>query len=360
MERRITFFNRKSSSHPAIKGGLTILFAAIALSGSAEEREVTVKNPKDGITLAGTLSAPSSSPKAAILLASGSGPQNRDEEIMGLKPFKVLSDSLTAAGYAVLRMDDRGTAGSGGDFQAATATDFIGDICASLSFLDSCYTSIPKGIIGHSEGGQLAIRIAAQAKNDSTSLSSSPDFIITLAAPSWRGDSLIMSQARALSTAMTGSWPGEAMQREILDIAQGPLPTSIASPLVYAIISKELGEAAQLPQVSKQINTQVSAVLSPYYREMLRYDPEDDIKAVDIPWLALNGDKDLQVLPDNLKTIAGQNPSASVVLLPGLNHLFQRASSRLPAEYPSAGQSPASGVTSAIITWLDSVTGKGK
>ncbi len=333
----------------AIKGWQAAVIAALSVSpvASAEEIEVAVTNHGDGTRLAGTLSTPATTPKCAILLATGSGPQNRDEEIMGLRPFKVLSDSLTEAGYAVLRMDDRGTAASGGDFKTATATDFIGDLRAGLSFLDSCYRSIPKGIIGHSEGGQLAIRIAADRSEGCN-----PDFIITLAAPAWRGDSLIMSQSRALSTAMTGTWPGEAMQRDILAIARGPLPYSVASPMVFSIIAKELGGAAQLPEVQRQLTGQVDAVLSPYYREMLRYDPESDIAAVSVPWLALNGDKDLQVVNANLSTISTLNPGASTTTVAGHNHLFQKATTGLPQEYPSLGQSPSPETISLILEWL--------
>jgi len=283
-------------------------------------------------------------PKAAIVLASGSGAQNRDEEIMGLRPFKVLSDSLTAAGYAILRMDDRGTAGSQGDFASALMDDLISDTAAGLSYLDSCYAGVPKGILGHSQGGIAAIRLAS---------STPPDFIITLASPAWSGDSLIMSQSRALSTTMTGSWPGESLQRNILDIAKGPLPSNVASPMIYALIAKEVGEVAGLPQVQSQLTAQVAAVVAAPYREMLRYNPATDIRAVKIPWLALNGDSDLQVLPGNLETISGLNSSATTLLLPSHNHLFQKATTGLPQEYPTLGQSPSTETISSIIEWLD-------
>lgn len=328
----------------------SVLFTLI-LTICAEERDVAILNEEAGITLAGTFATPDNTPsKAAVLLASGSGAQNRDEEIMGLRPFKVLSDSLTAAGYAVLRMDDRGTAQSEGVFESATATDFMSDLVAGLAWLDSCCQEIPIGIIGHSEGGQFAFRLAA--KNSSHA---PLDFIITLAAPAWRGDSLIMSQSKALSIAMTGSWPGEKLQRNILDIASGTLPASIASPMIYSLIATELGGAAQLPQVQQQVMAQVTAVLSPSYRELLRYDPEEDIKSVTIPWLALNGEKDLQVVPDNLLTISSLNPKTTTITLPNHNHLFQEATTGLPQEYPTLGQSPSSATISAIIKWLDNL-----
>lgn len=332
----------------------------------ALEREVSVSNTQCAILLAGTLAMPDSiAPKAAIVLASGSGAQNRDEEIAGLRPFKVLSDSIASAGYAVLRMDDRGTASSQGDFQSALMADLDSDIASGLAFLDSCCPGIPKGIIGHSQGGLNAIRLAASSGTTPTSgphtasathsLASKtmrPDFIVTLASPAWSGDSIIMSQSRALATAMTGNWPGETLQRKILDIAKGPLPATVASPLIYSMVTKELGDISAMPQVQQQVSAQVNAVTSAPYREILRINPEEEIRDVDIPWLALNGDRDLQVVVANLHTIQSLNPTATTKILPGHNHFFQVATTGLPQEYPSSGQSPSPTTIYTIISWL--------
>lgn len=345
-----------------------LLATMLPATAYALEHEVSVSNTQCGILLAGTLAMPDSiAPKAAIVLASGSGAQNRDEEIAGLRPFKVLSDSLASAGYAVLRMDDRGTASSQGDFQSALMVDLDSDIASGLAFLDSCCPGIPKGIIGHSQGGLNAIRLAASSGTTPTSgphtasathsLASKtmrPDFIVTLASPAWSGDSIIMSQSRALATAMTGNWPGETLQRKILDIAKGPLPTTVVSPLIYSMVTKQLGDISAMPQVQQQVSVQVSAVTATPYREMLRINPEAEIRNVAIPWLALNGDRDLQVLVSNLQTIQSLNPTATTIILPGHNHLFQEATTGLPQEYLTSGQSPSPATITAIISWLSS------
>lgn len=332
---------------------LLLIFSALRLE--AREQEVAIRNTAGGITLAGTLSTPENSViKGAVVLASGSGAQNRDEEIMGLRPFKVLADTLSAAGYAVLRMDDRGTADSEGDFQSSLLADFDSDIAAALSYLDSCCVGVPKGIIGHSQGGITAIRLAGAKSLRQVS----PDFIITLGVPAWKGDSLIMAQSRALSMAMTGNWAGEHLQRKILDIAQSSMTTTMASTLIYSMVAKEIGDLATHPKVQAQISAQVSAVTAPAYREMLRYDPQVDIRAVKTPWLAINGDRDLQVPPANLQVISSINPTAATLLLPGHNHLFQVSTTGLPQDYPYDGQSPSSDTLSAIIQWLDIQTNK--
>ena len=119
-----------------------------------------------------------------LVLASGSGQQNRDEEILGHKPFKRIAESLAERGYAVLRMDDRGIGVSEGKFDGAVNADFVSDIRAAVAFTDSLYPGVPKGVLGHSEGGTVAVRTAVADPLCS--------FIITLAAPAWQGDSIIM------------------------------------------------------------------------------------------------------------------------------------------------------------------------
>ncbi|MDE6062575.1 MAG: alpha/beta fold hydrolase [Duncaniella sp.] len=322
----------------------TFLFPAIAVTGA--EKEVEIINHHDGINLAGTLSTPDSvQPKAVIVLASGSGQQNRDEEMLGHRPFKAIADYLTANGYAVLRMDDRGIGGSGGDFHTATADDFLRDISVALAYTDSCFAGIPTGVIGHSEGGTIAIRSAATDVRC--------EFIVTLAAPAWEGDSIVMSQSRALATAMTGRWDGEKLQRSILDIAKSDTPLKQANTMIYMSLAESLGEQAKVSAVQQQLAAQVEGVLSPWYRSMLRYNPSDDIKVVNKPWLALNGSLDTQVLPGNLDTISELNPGAIIKLLPGHNHLFQRCKTGLVHEYENISEDISPETLEMITKWLD-------
>lgn len=311
-----------------------ILATLSAFSGLCAERDVTIHNRKAGITLGGTLAVPDqNAPSALFVLVTGSGAQNRDEEIMGHRPFKVISDALVSAGYGVLRMDDRGVGESGGNFSDALLADFADDALAGVDFMRETYPSTKTGILGHSQGGEIAIMAAAKEK---------VDFIVTLAAPAWKGDSLIMAQCRALAVASTGSWPNEKLQRNLLDIAMSDLPDFVAKPLLANEFFSVMGyELAKVSEVRDNIYRQVAPLLLPSYKELLRYDPTDDIVAVKVPWIALNGTLDLQVPVKNLDTISQLNPKATVVPVEGHNHLFQKAVTGLPDEYPTAGQTPS-------------------
>ncbi|MDE6134834.1 MAG: alpha/beta hydrolase, partial [Muribaculaceae bacterium] len=206
---------------------------------------------------------------------------------------------------------------------------------------------IPIGVLGHSEGGSVAIRLGAH----------NPlcEFIITLAAPAWRGDSIIMSQARALAENASGNWSAEnaTLQRRLLDICLSPIPSALARPVFISTMTKEAGSAGTLPQVQASIAASADAMLSKWYREFLRYDPSDDISSVRVPWLALNGDRDQQVVPENLETIRHLNPGASVRLIPMHNHLFQKCTTGSPAEYARITESISGETLAAIVEWLD-------
>ena len=326
-----------------------ILATLCALSASGfQQRDVKVDNRADRVCLAGTLTVPDSrQPKAAIVLASGSGAQDRDESILGHRPFKVIAEGLADRGYAVLRMDDRGVGESTGSRESVTTQSNVRDVESALAWLDSAFADVPKGLVGHSEGGLVAVSIASR----------NPvcRFIVTLAGPAWRGDSIIMSQARALSTMATGRWEGEALQRRLLDISMSDMPVYLAKPMAYGELSLQLGDMARMPQVQRQLSAQVDAILSPWYREFLRTDPAEAIKAVDVPWLALNGSKDMQVLVDNLNTIKQLNPKTDTRALSGLNHLFQKATTGSPAEYATIQDDFSPEVVAMIADWLDGV-----
>ncbi|MDE6120745.1 MAG: lysophospholipase, partial [Muribaculaceae bacterium] len=242
------------------------------MPATGAEQEFVVRNEAASVVLCGTLQTPDNvAPKALVVMASGSGQQNRDEEIFGHKIFKDIADRLSCSGYASLRLDDRGTGSSSGDFSKATTDDFTDDIACALKSVDSVFTDIPIGVLGHSEGGSVAIRLGAH----------NPlcEFIITLAAPAWRGDSIIMSQARALAENASGNWSAEnaTLQRRLLDICLSPIPSALARPVFISTMTKEAGSAGTLPQVQASIAASADAMLSKWYREFLRYDPSDDI-----------------------------------------------------------------------------------
>lgn len=332
---------------------LFVLCAASAIAAIAadfDEQELKVI-ADDGVEMGATLTIPSARvrPKAAIVLATGSGIQNRDEEVMGKTPFKTLAEFLSGAGYAVLRVDDRGFANSADAARATVDTD-MSDVASAVAVADALYDDIPVGIIGHSYGGNSAISNAVANPH--------VDFIVTLAATAWSGDSLIMSQSRTLSMQATGKWDGEELQRKLMSIAKSDLPNIPARMALMLAMNEAIGEASKLPMVQKQVESQINPLLSPWYRSMLRYDPAADIAKVEVPWLALNGSKDTQVLPDNLKTIEKLNTKADTHILEGHNHLFQQCVTGLPQEYATISGDISTETLSIILDWLEKTIGK--
>ena len=337
-----------------MKNKLLVLTSILCgvLGLQAKESEVSIAVPKDGITLGGTLSVPDGcEPRGAIIMASGSGAQNRDEEILGHKPFKLLSDSLTKAGFIVLRTDDRGVDASSGDLSKTSLDDLCEDIACQYAFIRQTYPDIPIGVLGHSQGGSLAIKTAA--KNGC-------DFIVTLGAPAWQGDSIVMAQSRAMAMAVTGRWDAEAHQRRLLDLAKSELPSTLVVPMLMGAMADAYGDAAKLPQVRQQIELAAKQMTSPSYRDILRYNPAADMAAITVPWLALNGGKDIQVPPGNLTTIRENNPQAHTVELEGHNHLFQECQTGGVDEYARLGQSPSDGTVKVILDWLSQTSFQGK
>lgn len=316
-------------------------------------RDVEVPAGAPGITLAGTLTLPDGETKlrGAVVLATGSGQQDRDETLMGHKPFKVIAETLSDAGYAVLRMDDRGVGGSGGDAASCTTGDFVGDILSGVSYVRTLYPDVPVGVLGHSEGGQIAVRAAVAEPKTA--------FIVTLGCPALKGDSLILSQMKALNLAMTGSETmfnrARPLQRDLLDIAMGPGLASVKQGAMAVRYGKDFPEQMAMPELREAVTKQLAAMTSPWYVAFLRYDPAADIAAVSVPWLALNGGRDLQVTPENLELIGKLNAGADTVLLERHNHLMQVCSSGLPDEYERISEDIDPEVVTKIVKWLDDV-----
>lgn len=336
-----------------LKAAISLILAAPMISVHAHStyaqnvssEEVAIINTTDSIKLAGTLTYPASGNlKAAIVLATGSGPQNRDEEMFGNRPFMTIANQLSDAGYAVLRMDDRGTAESEGDFASATTDDFLTDIASGLNWLKLKFPKTHCGVLGHSEGGSIAIK---EAVNDSLC-----KFIITLGAPAWPGDSIIMSQCRLIATATSGRWDGEKTQRDVLDIVKSSVNDISAKLALRVVLTQALGPQAAMPQMNSFIDKNVDILTSPWYRNMIKYNPAEDIANVRVPWLALNGSLDFQVLTENLKTIKALCPQAITVELQNHNHLFQECTDGTPDLYRINGDI-SSQTISTIRKWLD-------
>jgi len=318
------------------------------------DEDVTYENKIQNVTLAATFTVPQGKgPFSAVVLITGSGPQDRDETLLGHKPFLILSDYLTRHGIAVLRADDRGTAKSTGDFKTATTADFATDTEAGIAYLKTRPEVDPHkiGLIGHSEGAVIAPMIAAR----------NPDvaFIVMMAGSGVSGDQVLVAQREAIAVA-GGTKPEEAAkyaakEKEMLALIEAEkVPTEKDD----AALEKELREkmAGDVPE--SQIGLQIKLLTSPWFRYFLTYDPASALRKVTCPVLVLNGEKDKQVLPEqNLPPIrqaltqAG-NKHFEVDELPGLNHLFQTANTGSPTEYAGIEETMSPVALEKINTWI--------
>lgn len=332
--------------------------------------EVTFANEGAGLTLAGTLTRPrGEGPFAAAVLVSGSGPQDRDESLLGHRPFLVLADALTRRGVAVLRYDDRGFGKSTGDFGKATTADFVSDALAAVRYLRGReeVAGDKVGIIGHSEGGLVGPAAAAEAPGDVA-------FVVMMAGPGVPGDEIILHQ-QALISAAGGAEAADVetstkLMREVVGMVKGGSEASAIRERVAKLV-EEIKEA--LPEADRAalgeqsegsaLNAGLAEMTSPWFRYFLGYDPRPALGRVRCPVLAMTGEKDLQVDPEqNLPEIeralgAGGNERFRVVELPGLNHLFQPCESGSPAEYARIETTIDPAALELIGGWVVEVTG---
>lgn len=329
--------------------------------------EVTFENKTAGIKLAGTLTYPDAPGKfPAVVLVSGSGPQNRDEKLLGHKPFLVLADYLTRNGIAVLRYDDRGVGQSNGNFSAATTEDFTLDAIAAVEFLkkQEFIDTQKTGIIGHSEGGLVAPLAAVQSNNI--------NFIVLLAGPGLRGDSILILQSELIYRA--NGMKEEEIQRElrlarriynVILNEEDSARTKSNLQNILAEFYQSLDDSIKSKLGDKQqfIQMQTNQLLSPWFRFFIGYDPYPTLTKVKCPLLAINGENDLQVPADvNLKMIEkamkeGGNENYSVIKLSGLNHLFQKSETGSPNEYSKIEETFSSDAMKIIVEWIYKVTG---
>lgn len=313
------------------------------------EEQVAYENNSAGIKLAGTLTIPEGKgPFPAVLLITGSGPQDRDESLMGHKPFLVLSDFLTRRGIAVLRVDDRGVGQSGGNFGAATTADFATDVEAGVTFLKTRVEVNPRkiGLIGHSEGGVIAPMVAARDRDVA--------FIVMMAGTGVPGGDVILEQTRLILQADGASveeiQKDVSRERELLAMAKQETDG--------AALEKKARERLASTVPDAQLGAQIRMMSSPWFRYFVSYDPAPALREVKCPVLVLNGEKDLQVSPQqNLPPIrkaleeAG-NTRFEIVILPGLNHLFQTAKTGSPSEYTEIEETMSPVAMAKIAEWI--------
>jgi len=331
--------------------------------------EVTIYNRTEDFNLSGTLTHPEQDKlikTPCVILITGSGPQDRNEEILGHRPFLVLADQLTRSGYGVLRMDDRGTGKSEGVFNGATSKDFVTDIEAAIAFVKTLsYIDTQKIILmGHSEGGMIANMVAAKH----------PEVygVISLAGPGVLGSDLLKEQQVLISKAM-GASEKELKQIKSFSDSFYPLLTMDSMLLVKqkaelfltqfakGIKRKQLRESG-VKDRSTWVKMNSDAYINPWMIYFLNYNPKIDLEQLDCHYLALNGTTDLQVPSQmNLEAIARYcNPSAGKIkeikALDGLNHMFQPSATGSPNEYGLNEITFDNKAIQEILNFLDKIT----
>lgn len=324
--------------------------------------DITIQNTKANISLAGTLTFPKKEGKyPAVILITGSGPQNRDEEIFRHKPFLIISDYLTKNGIAVLRYDDRGTAKSTGNYKIATSLDFATDVKAAIKYLKT-RKEINKnqiGLIGHSEGGIIAPMVAVESKDIK--------FIVLLAGTGIRGDKLLLLQQKLIGNA-SGISDKELQKANLINKGAFDIVIKTNDKILLKIkltnyIKKALIDypESKLPPGMSQddfVKLQVNQLTSPWLKYFIIHDPAPILEKVKCPVLAINGEKDLQVPAKvNLKAIKqalekGGNKKITIKMLPGLNHLFQECKTGLPSEYGKIEQTFSPTALVEIKNWI--------
>jgi pimeloyl-ACP methyl ester carboxylesterase len=322
--------------------------------------DVSYKN--GDITLAGTLTIPQGKgPFPAALLLSGSGPQNRDEELVGHKPFLVVADFLTRAGIAVLRVDDRGVGGSSGQLIMSTTSDFADDALAGVRFLRARAEVNPKrvGLIGHSEGGLVAPLAASRSKDVA--------YIVLLAGTGVPGDEVLIRQnelmSRAAGVSEAAIQAGLAGQRAVLDLIKAGADSAALWEKGTELARMQMAALPDSVRPSREMADQMMAaqlggVTKPWFRFFVGYDPRPALRRVTVPVLVLNGELDLQVSPDqNVPEIEkalkeGGNRDVTVRRLRGLNHLFQQAKTGALREYSAIEETMNPAALETIRDWI--------
>jgi uncharacterized protein len=331
-------------------------------------REISIPNKKEKIQLHGTLTLPDTSGiHTLVILISGSGPQDRNEEIAGHKPFLVIADYLTRNGIAVFRYDDRGVGKSEGDYGAATTEDFMNDALSVVSYFKK-YPNINPGkigLMGHSEGGLVAMMAAAKNKNI--------PFIISLAGPGVTMVDLLLKQTEDIMRAARANEDFIELTRVInfqmynLALSQ-PNPDSLMNKMEI-IISEATAdfspeEAEKYGLTSKQLSASAIQLYTPWMRYFLAIKPSDYLRKIKCPVLALNGSLDIQVSADeNLDAInryltEAKNPHFRIVKIERLNHLFQYVEKGTLGEYMLTEETFNEKALMEILDFIKNLPGK--
>jgi len=322
-----------------------------------DDEEVVYENGWAAVKLVGTLTLPrTGGPFPAVLLIGGSGTDDRDNGFSH-RTFLVLADYLTRRGIATLRADKRGVWKSAGDFYTATTRDFADDALAGLAYLKTRKEINPAqiGIVGHSEGAMIAPMLASR----------SPDiaFIVMMAGAGVPLDKLLVTQKCLYAEAEGAGEQKLALLRDWYEryyaIAISEKDDALAEKKIRKMYADLTDEQKKILDWSgTKLNDEIKRVLSPWWRYLLAFEPKAFLTKVKCPVLAINGQKDLQVAPDeNLRGIeqalkAGGNRNYLIKKLPGLNHQFQTAETGAESEYNRIKETFASFAMKTVADWI--------
>ncbi len=326
------------------------------------EESVVFRNAKAGVELSGTLTLPKSKgPFPAVVLISGSGPNDRNETVENHHPFLVLSDYLTRRGMAVLRYDKRGVGDSTGDYPNATSLDFAADALAALDYLKGRKDIDAKriGLVGHSEGGLISPMVAAQSPDVS--------FVILMAGPGIDGEKILLLQtALKIKDEGMGDRIAELngkIEKDILeelkrDGDKGTFDKKIGKILRKGLAAMKITDKESIGKMQDLVKTQFANIPFPWIKFFLWYDPAGTVEKLKCPVLALNGEKDAQVPPkENLGALEaalkkGGNTDYTIKEFPGLNHLFQSCKTGSPSEYSLIPETISPTVLQFMGEWI--------
>lgn len=324
------------------------------------EKEVTFPSKAKGVELSGTLTLPAKKGKfPLVILVSGSGPQDRNESLMGHQPFAVIADYLSRNGIAVLRYDDRGIGKSTGKFMTATSADFADDAEGAVAFAlkNKQINSKAIGIAGHSEGGIIAPMVAA--RNEKVG------FVVLLAGPGLKGSDILLMQQELIGRA--AGMPEEELQLtkninsrifNLLDTVSTDAGLKLGVETIMKESFASMPDSLLPPNQDVLIKQTVAQLQNPWMRYFISYDPYPTLTRVKCPILAMNGKNDLQVPCDaNLEAIrrAGEesgNTHVTILPLEKLNHLFQESETGSPDEYAKIEQTFAPLALEKMKDWI--------
>lgn len=340
--------------------GLGLVLTMLLVTAWTEESKSAVAYVQENVSypnleardvvLAGTFTKPRhAGPFPAVLLITGAGPQDRDETISGRKPFLVLADYLSRRGIAVLRVDDRGTAESTGNFDTATTLDFASDAEAGVRYLLTRSDVDPThiGLIGHGEGGIIAPMVAVKMPQVS--------FLVLLAATGVPGEEVLLAQTAGAEAA--GGVADEQVNADerigkiIYDMVRAGKSEADLREVLFS------GPSSFTPFI-EHWQRQLHHLETPWLRFFLSYDPAPTLEKVKCPVLALDGSKDMDVVAEqNIPALKAalrraHNHDVTARILPRLNYMFQTAKTGFGAEYEILPETMSPVALDLIGAWI--------